>query len=610
MILQEKKFELPKKLLRFILHFVKPHSGKIACLFFVSTIWAIDLSFRPYMMKVILDTVTRYSPEQGPLVNILMWPVLLYLLSLLCLNFVFRFYDAVRLYMLPSIQADIIGKMMQYIEYHAHDFFQKNFSGAIASQVKEMSEGVKEIIKIFINKFFSHTLAIGIATFTAASVHPILAAIILIWATIFLWVTTKISRGARQKAKTLSKVKSITMGSIVDSLTNISSVRLFARNEDELLRLNNQLEHQVDCGKKLEWSMLRIRAFQGFSVFFMISLLLTFLVYARQQNLVSVGDFAFIISISISISEAIWNISDDLVTFSELVGRCNQALSLIEESHKIQDSPTAKPLVVPEGAISFDFVSFFYRPEASIFNNLSTIIHAKQRVGLVGFSGAGKSTFVNLITRTFDIQSGSILIDGQDIKHVTQKSLREHISFIPQDTILFHRTFMENIAYGSPKASEEAIIWAAKKAYAHDFIITTEHGYQTTVGERGIKISGGQRQRIAIARAFLKNAPILILDEATSSLDSETEAGIQDSLQKLMHNRTTIVIAHRLSTLMAMDRILVFDAGCIVEDGTHQELIQHAGIYARLWNAQAGKNNNTKNQVIVTGARYPRAPYL
>lgn len=598
MIPQEKKFELPKKLLRFILYFVKPHRMKIVCLFFVSTIWAIDLSFRPYMMKVILDTVTKYTPEQGTLLHILIWPVLLYLFSLLCLNLVFRFYDAVRLYMLPSIQADIIGKMMQYIEYHAYEFFQKNFSGAIASQVKEMSEGVKEIIKIFINKFFSHTLAIGIATFTAASVHPMLAAIILIWAIVFLWVTTKISRDARQKAKTLSKVKSVTMGGIVDSLTNISSVRLFARNEDELLRLNNQLEHQVECGKKLEWSMLRIRAFQGFSVFFMISLLLAFLVYARQYNLVSVGDFAFIISISISISEAIWNISDDLVTFSELVGRCNQALSLIEEPHKIQDLPTAKPLVVLEGSICFDNVSFFYRPEISIFNNLNTTIQAKQRVGLVGFSGAGKSTFVNLITRTFDIQTGSILIDGQNIKHVTQKSLREHISFIPQDTILFHRTFMENIAYGSPTASEEDIILSAKKAYAHDFIMATEQGYQTTVGERGIKISGGQRQRIAIARAFLKNAPILILDEATSSLDSETESAIQDSLGKLMHNRTTIVIAHRLSTLMAMDRILVFDAGCIIEDGTHEELIEHSGLYARLWNVQVGKNNSVETQIF------------
>jgi ATP-binding cassette subfamily B protein len=275
-----------------------------------------------------------------------------------------------------------------------------------------------------------------------------------------------------------------------------------------------------------------------------------------------------------------------MVTFSELVGRCNQALWLIAEPHSIKDSPMAMPLVVTAGNLCFDNVSFAYRQNRLIFQNLSTTIHAQQRVGLVGFSGAGKSTFVNLITRTFEIQGGCISIDGQDIRDVTQKSLRQHISFIPQDTILFHRTLRENIAYGSPMATENEVIEAAKKAHAHDFITNTEHGYQTIVGERGMRLSGGQRQRIAIARAFLKNAPILILDEATSSLDSETEVAIHESLNQLMHNRTTMVIAHRLSTLMSMNRILVFEMGTIVEDGTHQELIDLGGIYARLWHTQ------------------------
>ncbi len=254
---------------------------------------------------------------------------------------------------------------------------------------------------------------------------------------------------------------------------------------------------------------------------------------------------------------------------------------------QIANQDNAPDLDIKEGTIDFKNVQFSYEENKPLFQNKTVKIRSGEKVGLVGYSGSGKSTFVHLILRLFDVNEGRILIDGQDIKDVSQESLRKSIGFIPQDPSLFHRSLLENIRYGS-HATEDEVIEAAKKAFAHEFILTLPKGYASLVGERGVKLSGGQRQRIAIARAFLKNAPILILDEATSQLDSVTEDSIQDSLQALMQEKTTIIIAHRLSTLLQMDRILVFDKGQIVQDGTHNQLLKQPGQYQILWNAQVG----------------------
>lgn len=307
-----------------------------------------------------------------------------------------------------------------------------------------------------------------------------------------------------------------------------------------------------------------------------------------QNNQVSVGDFSFIISLSISIFYNLWYLASQFVTFAEEAGKCKQALSIMEMPHEIVDKKEAKPLVVKEGQIEFHDVTFHYHEGARLFKNKNIVIPARQKVGLVGFSGSVKSTFVNLILRLFDVESGEIRIDGQDIAEVTQNSLREQITMIPQDTTLFHRSLLENIRYGCVTASDEDVITASKMAHCHEFLSQLQEGYGALVGERGIKLSGGQHQRIAVARAMLKNAPILILDEATSALDSVTEKYIQDGLHTLMQNKTTIVIAHRLSTLSQMDRILVFNAGCIIEEGTHEELIQANGHYVHMWQMQAG----------------------
>lgn len=300
------------------------------------------------------------------------------------------------------------------------------------------------------------------------------------------------------------------------------------------------------------------------------------------------GDFALIFGLTLETSYITWHTMSEVDEFNKAVGRCKQSLFALMKPLEITDKQGAKDLKCAHGKIQFNTVKFHYKGTEPLFKHMSLNIIGGQKVGLVGCSGGGKTTFANLIMRLYDVTAGSILIDGHDIRDCTQDSLHENIGMIPQDPILFRRSLMENIRYGRSCATDEEVIESAKKAHAHEFIIGLAEGYDSLVGERGIKLSGGQRQRIAIARAILKNAPILILDEATSQLDSITESLIQDSLWELMQNKTTIVIAHRLSTLLRMDRILVFEKGNIVEDGNHDDLFNENKHYRKLWDTQVG----------------------
>lgn len=307
-----------------------------------------------------------------------------------------------------------------------------------------------------------------------------------------------------------------------------------------------------------------------------------------QQGIVSTSELVYIFYTSWGLTMMAWISGMELPNFFSEIGVCNQALSLINTKYEVQDTKNAKILEVKKGEIIFDNVTFSYKKGENIFKSKNVIIKPGEKVGLVGLSGDGKTTFINLILRFFDVKSGKITIDNQNIKKVTQDSLHENISMVPQDTSLFHRSLMENIRYSRVDATDQEVIEASKKAHCHEFITKLDEGYNTLVGERGIKLSGGQRQRIAIARAILKDAPILILDEATSALDSVTEKYVQESLHYLMKKSTTIVIAHRLSTLSEMDRILVFDKGTIVQDGTHKELLDSEGHYKEMWDMQVG----------------------
>ena len=350
--------------------------------------------------------------------------------------------------------------------------------------------------------------------------------------------------------------------------------------------IDDACQTAVKAEQKLEWSFFKIWFCYGYSFFILQCLNIYFLMKGRAEGWISIGDFALVLGVNIAIVDCMWQLAKDFSQYSKMLGKIIQALKAILGPPEIIDAPDAKELQIKHGEIAFDKVKFHYKGTEPLFKDKSVIIKSGEKVGLVGYSGSGKTTFANLILRIYDVTEGRILIDNQDISQVTQDSLHKAIAMIPQDAALFHRTMMENIRYGKIDASDEEVIEAAKRAHAHEFISKNPEGYQVLVGERGVKISGGQRQRIAIARAILKNAPILILDEATSQLDSLTESYIQESLWKLMQDKTTLVIAHRLSTLLNMDRILVFDTGKIIEEGSHQELLDQGGLYATLWTSQ------------------------
>lgn len=407
------------------------------------------------------------------------------------------------------------------------------------------------------------------------------------------------SRFGRKYSYRAADESSKLVGYIVDLLSNMLSVRYFNSKATEMHRLEESLVTFTQAYLARDWFFLKLYALQGLSFFLYQSACMFWLIEGIKDGSLTAGDFALVLAINIAIIDCLWTLSKDISKFAEICGEVSQGISLLNEEIIIQDSPNAKDLIIKSldqgehffnpklgGEIVFDHVEFNYADSHALFKNKTITIEAGQKVGLVGYSGSGKSTFVNLILRLFDVSSGRVLIDDQDIKEVTQQSLRQAIAIIPQDAYLFHRSIMDNIRYGKLTASDEEVIEAAKRAHAHEFIEELPEKYNSMVGERGVKLSGGQRQRIAIARAILKDAPILILDEATSHLDSVTETQIQESLNELMEGRTTIVIAHRLSTLLHMDRIIVLDKGKIVEDGEHKELLTRNELYATLWETQ------------------------
>lgn len=579
---------IPNTLTKFFWHFCKRYKANLTGLIAVGVIWAIYVSLSPYLLKLIIDSVSISVADPQELFQKVFFPAVAYVFLGFFIGVTFRLYDWMQIRTFPEMKSEISGEMFDYVEGHSYNYFQQNFTGSLANKINDMAKGATLIINNLIEVFFSRFLTLVVGAITMYFVHPYFALVLVVWGTFFLGYSLFFSRKSQKYSKDFSESRSNVVGKIVDSLSNILNVKLFARERFESRYLREFLADSVNKDRHLHWYLFKVKVFQTVAITLLIGVMVWLLILERSKNHVTIGDFALILTLTMTLIDEIFFVAKEAVNFSEEVGTCGQALSIISPKQEIVDVPHAVPLVVTRGEIAFDQVHFCYRKGQNIFANKSITIHPGEKVGLVGFSGSGKSTFVNLILRFFEVDSGKILIDDQDIKVVTQESLRSQIAMIPQDPVLFHRSVMENIRYGRLEATDEEVIACSKQAHCHEFIEKLKNGYQTPVGERGVKLSGGQRQRLAIARAILKNAPILILDEATSSLDSVTENYIQESLEQLMYGRTTIVIAHRLSTLFYMDRILVFHEGKIVEEGMHSELVNFEGHYAELWNMQAG----------------------
>lgn len=481
----------------------------------------------------------------------------------------------------------------RYLLKQSVGFFQRDFAGRVATKVMQSSLAVRETVMKLVDVMVYISVYFVSMVWMMGESDQVLMLPILIWLLVYIAIQFYYIPRMKQVATDQADARSQMTGRIVDSYTNITTVKLFSHSERELAYAENSMQQFLQT----VYRQMRMVTCLLFSVD-AINYLLLFSIAALSINLwleeaVTVGVIAIAISIALRVQGMSKWIMWELSALFENIGTVVDGMNTISNEVEIKDAPRATPLQVSRGAIAFKAVDFRYSDEVRVFNQLNLQLKPGEKVGIVGRSGAGKSSLVNLLLRFYDVNAGNITIDDQDIALVTQESLRHQIGMITQDTSLLHRTIRENILYGAPDSSEEAMIEAAKQAHAHDFIVSLRDeqgraGYDVEVGERGVKLSGGQRQRIAIARVLLKNAPILIMDEATSALDSEVESAIQENLEVLMQGKTVIAIAHRLSTIAAMDRLIVMDKGEIVEQGSHHELLAKQGIYAQLWAHQTG----------------------
>jgi ATP-binding cassette subfamily B multidrug efflux pump len=472
-------------------------------------------------------------------------------------------------------------------------FYQDEFAGRVSAKVMQTALAVREMwfilgdILVFVVIYFV-TLVTVVGSFNLWILLPFLSWLVLYIASLAYFVP-RLSKVSQSQAD----ARSMMTGRITDAYTNIATVKLFSHAGREAGYARSAMQefmHAVHSQMRLVsgveianhvLNMLLIISTAGVAL------------WLWTQGRVSVGAVAAVTAMALRLNGISHWVMWEMTSLFEQVGTVQDGINMLSRTRSVNDAPAALPLKVPRGEVQFEHVGFAYGGQHQVIDDLSLHIRPGEKIGLVGRSGAGKSTIVNLLLRFYDVEQGRVLIDGQDIAHVTQNSLRAHIGMVTQDTSLLHRSVRENILYGRPDASDADMIAAAKRAEAHDFILTLSDlmgrtDYDAHVGERGVKLSGGQRQRIAIARVMLKDAPILLLDEATSALDSEVEAAIQSSLYRLMEGKTVVAIAHRLSTIAAMDRLIVLDHGRIVEEGDHKSLLSRGGLYARLWAHQSG----------------------
>ena len=534
----------------------------------------------------VIDSLEGRDPSQGiPHNTILM---LIAILVVLLVGEAMHSWTAhIIIHWKPKLRAVIRSDFLQYTMGHSHSYFQDNFAGAIARKVSEVAESALRLHDTIRFQLFFAAIQLTTNMTFMFTVHWAYGlALFLFSLSVTLPLFLRLS-AIRARSLRFSEERAHVTGVVVDMLTNIPAVKFFSGLSHEVDVHADNAARERSRSSKLMRSMIQIENYRRLSLALLGGGMTALSVYGWAHGWITLGQASSISSLSLMLAGTTWMLGGGIVQFVDEAGYITDALRITSRPHGIEDKKNAAALKVSDAKIEFKDLDFNFA-DHGVFKDLKITIEGGEKIALVGPSGAGKSTFVALLMRLYDIDDGAIMIDGQNIADVTQDTLRDAIAVIPQDTALFHRTIMENIRYGRRNATDEEVYEAAKKAYAHEFIATLPEGYNTLVGERGIRLSGGQRQRVAIARALLKNAPILILDEATSALDSESERVIQDALDELMKGKTVIAIAHRLSTIARMDRILVLEKGEVVEQGSHSDLLAGRGLYAKLWAMQSG----------------------
>lgn len=488
------------------------------------------------------------------------------------------------------IMYDLAGTCFNAVSEQSMQFHSDRFSGSLVSQTNKFVWAFERFFDMIVWDLWPMLIYIIFVIVVLGTQVPWFAVGLVVLVALYALVSGLTFRKISLLNEEEASAETRQTGQLSDSMSNIISVKSYAREQHERGRYSKFSQAIYDKSSELMRATIKRDLMFGGLQVGMTALLLVFLLTGREWLGISIATLILIVNYSQTIMGELWNINSIFKNINRVFGDAHEMTLILDTVDDVVDAPNATPLVLREAKVDFKDISFKHADAKSpIFENFGLHIGAGERVGLVGVSGSGKTTLTKLLLRFADVGSGEITISDQNIRDITQESLRKNIAYVPQETSLFHRSIAENIAYGKPEATPEEIQRAAKLANAHDFIMDLPDGYDTLVGERGIKLSGGQRQRIAIARAILKDAPILILDEATSALDSESEALIQDALAKLMAGRTSIVIAHRLSTIANLDRIVVLENGKIVEQGNHRDLLKKEdGVYRHLWNRQSG----------------------
>src|SRR5215208_7690596 len=581
----------PASVARFTWHYLRPVRFWLVVLFFVSIAVGLFETSLYLLIGWFVDLLARSTPERlfaehGTQLALVAALILIVRPILNTSNDI-----VTNQILVPQTTNMVRWRTHLYTLGHSLSYFQSDFAGRIGNRITQCGPAIRELAVTILDSLLYVAIFAVTALGLFTSISLILAAPMAVWIAAYVTLMRYFVPRAQGASLKNAEARSVAVGRIVDSYTNILTVKLFARAEEERSAVRRALEAWTRSFLDLFRLITRVDATLSVMNSVLIATTGGLCAYLWTHGAMTSGQAATGLALVMRIVAMSGWVMQTVRGVFENVGVIQESMETIARPHAIVDAPGAEALAVPRGEVRFENVSFHYGREDGIIDDLSFVIRPGEKVGLVGASGAGKTTIASLMLRLHDLEGGRIVIDGQDIAGVTQDSLRRKIAVVTQDTSLLHRSIRDNIAYGRPGASQAEIERAARLAHAHEFILDLEdhrgrRGYDAHVGERGVKLSGGQRQRIAIARVILKDAPILILDEATSALDSEIEAAIQEALATLMAGKTAI--ANRLSTIAALDRLIVLDQGRIVEEGTHADLLRRGGLYARLWRRQSG----------------------